>query len=327
MSNILSQDEVDALLHGVSSGDVDVDPDKAEAGGQTTPYDLTSQERIIRGRMPAMEMTNERLARHLRMSLSSVLRRMVEVVGVSVGITKFVDFTRTIPLPSSINLFKMHPLTGTALLVLGAPIVFTLIELFFGGSGKSRTKTEGREFTPIEQTIIKKIVLMFLNNIEEAWQMIVPLKTEYIGSEMNPQFVNIVAPTELVLKIELSVEVEAFSDKIFICIPYSMVEPVKEKLHSSFQSDNLAQDDRWVGTIKKLLFQSSVDLSVVLGRAQLTIGDLKELKEGDVLVLDTDKNSELPLCVEGVPKFSVRPGMHHGAQAVKITSILSQKDI
>jgi len=325
MAQILSQEEVDALLSGVSSGSVESETEEL-APGQAVSYDLTSQERIIRGRMPAMEMANERLARQLRMSLSSVLRRIVEVSGVSVEMTKFVDFIRTIPIPSSINMFKMDPLRGTSLLVFGAPLVFTLIELFFGGGGKTRAKTEGREFTPIEQAIIMKIVKIFLADIQESWQMITPIQTEYAGSEMNPQFVNIVAPSEIVIRIELQIEVESFSDRILICIPYSMIEPVKERLYSSFQSDKLEADNRWVDSIRNLLLQSSVNMSVLLGRAKLTVGDIAELKAGDVLVLDSNKAVDLVLDIEGVPKFLVKPGQHHGTRAVRITRLAVSPD-
>jgi len=326
MSQILSQDEVDALLQGVTTGDIDTDAAEVTPG-QAKVYDLTSQERIIRGRMPAMEMANERLARYMRLSLSSVLRRMVEVSGVSVEMSKFVDFIRTIPLPSSINMFKMHPLKGTALLVFGAPLVFTLIELFFGGTGKGRTKTEGREFTPIEQSIINKIVKLVLGNIEDAWKMIIPVTTEYEGSEMNPQFVNIVAPTELVIKIELSIEIEAFSDRVLLCIPYSMVEPLKEKLHSTFQTDKIEQDNRWIPVIRELLLESSVNVNVELGRTTLKLRDLQNLKEGDVITLDRDRNEDLPMFVQGVHKLRVRPGQYHGFQAVRVSGFVPAKEV
>jgi flagellar motor switch protein FliM len=201
MDEILSQEEVDALLKGIQDGAVETEKGLEPSG--VKPYDFTGQEKIVRGRMPSLDIANERLARNFRLSLSAAIRRMVDITNVSVSITKFYDF-----IPSSINVFKMEPLRGFGLLVFDAQLIFTLIEFFFGGTGKAYYKPEGREFTPIEQKIIHKVVLMFFSDMEEAWRAIYPMKPVYVRSEMNPQFVNIVTPVDVVIKVEYVLEME-----------------------------------------------------------------------------------------------------------------------
>jgi len=325
MGDILSQDEVDALLRGVSDGDVDLEGG-AERDEAAREYDLTSQERIIRGRMPAMEMANERFARLFRLSISGMLRRVVDVSGVSVEMTKFVDFVRGIPLPSSINLFSLDPLRGNALLVFGATFVFTLIEYYFGGNGKGHMKPEGREFTSVEQHVIQKVVTMALHDLQEAWTPIMPVRTAFVRSEMNPQFVTIVAPTELVVRVELQVEVESNIDRVFLCIPYSMLEPIKDRLHSGYQSDKMEADTRWVSRMRDALQKSNVDVHVLLGKAHVLLREMKELRIGDVIVLDTNRDDPLPVTVEGIPKYTAKPGIFKGSQAIQIQSFVSMME-
>ncbi len=318
MNKVLSQDEVDALLRGVSTGDIETETGTG-ADEAVKSFDLTSQERIIRGRMPGLEMANERFARSFRNSISSIITSFVEVNIQGITMMKFSEFMKTIPMPSSINMFKMEPLKGYALFVLEAPMVFALVEYFFGGSSARYVKSEGRYFTQIEQRVILKVVNLALNDMAEAWQVIAPIIPEHTGSEMNPQFVTIVTPTEVVIKIEIHVEVDEFTGKLFFCIPYSMVEPVKDKLCSGIQGDKYGMDDRWVTRLKEILLESYVDLSVEIGRTSLPVGDLVNLEVGDVITLGKAAVEELDVKVGNVTKFRGLPGYSRGNQAVKIT--------
>ncbi|HTF99344.1 MAG TPA: flagellar motor switch protein FliM [Nitrospirota bacterium] len=323
MSDILSQDEVDALLRGVQSGEIGTEEAKQKIMSGVRAYDLTSQERIVRGRMPGLEMANERFARYFRNSVSALVMKFVDISIHNLSIVKFGEFMKTIPFPSSINIFKMDPLKGYSLLVLEAPLVFAFVEFFFGGATVKNVKSEGRAFTSIEQRIIKKVVTMALSDLAQAWVGIAPIKPEHAGSEMNPQFVTIVTPSEIVIKIEIHIEVEDFTGKLFFCIPYSMIEPVKDKLYSGIQADKFDFDQRWVGRLKEILMSSSVDLVAELGTLWLTCSDLMSLKEGDVLMINKCSSDEMQLAVEGVPKFLALPGNSRGNQAVRISKILS----
>ncbi len=323
MSDILSQDEVDALLRGVQAGEIGTEEAKQKIMSGIRPYDLTSQERIVRGRMPGLEMANERFSRFFRNSVSGLVMKFVDISIHNVGVIKFGDFMKTIPFPSSINIFKMEPLKGYSLLVLEAPLVFAFVEFFFGGASVKNVKSEGRAFTSIEQRIIKKVVTMALSDMAMAWAGLAPIKPDHVGSEMNPQFVTIVTPSEIVIKIEVHIEVEDFTGKLFFCIPYSMIEPVKEKLYSGIQGDKVDQDQRWVGRLRDILLGSEVEVRAEVGTTYLTCSELMNFRVGDILTLNKSTGDDLTVKVEEVPKFGGLPGYSRGNQAIRITKILT----
>ena len=323
MSDVLSQDEVDALLRGVQAGEIGTDEAKHKIMSGIRPYDLTSQERIVRGRMPGLEMANERFARFFRNSVSTLVMKFVDVSIHNVSVVKFGEFMKTIPFPSSINIFKMEPLKGYSLLVLEAPLVFAFVEFFFGSATVRNVKSEGRAFTSIEQSVIKKVIAVALRDLAMAWGGISPIQPEHVGSETNPQFVTIVTPSEIVIKIEVHIEVEDFTGKLYFCIPYSMIEPVKEKLYSGIQGDKFDLDQRWIGMLKDIFMSSSVEVTAELGTITLTFSDLMSLHEGDVLTLNKSTTDDLVVKVEELPKFTGRPGNSRGNQAISITKVIT----
>ncbi|UCH44585.1 MAG: flagellar motor switch protein FliM, partial [Nitrospiraceae bacterium] len=274
------------------------------------------------GRMPGLEMANEAFARIFRSSISNLIMKFIDISIQSVDIVKFGDFIKIIPMPSSINLFKMEPLKGYSLLVLEAPLVFAFIEFFFGGSDAKHVKSEGRAFTNIEQRVIGKIVNMALKDMEAAWSGIEKISPEYIGSEINPQFVTIVTPAEIVIKIEVLIEIEDFAGRMFFCIPYSMIEPVKEKLYSGIHGDKLETDLRWAQVMKECLYNTEVGIVADIAKFRLTFQDIMHFEVGDVLNLGTSVSDELVLKVENSPKFKGVPGFSRGNQAVKLTKVL-----
>ncbi|MDA8168179.1 MAG: flagellar motor switch protein FliM [Nitrospiraceae bacterium] len=324
MSDILSQDEVDALLKGVDSGDIETESKKQPESG-VKPYDLTSQERVIRGRMQGLDVSNDRFSKTFRNSISGLLMRFVDISVAGVETVRFGDFMKTIPVPSSINIFKMNPLKGYSLLVVEAPLVFGLVEFFFGGGTNIYVKSEGRSFTPIENMVIKKIVKAALGDLVPAWDNILQVSPEYIGSEMNPQFVNIVGPNEIVVKIEMSMEVEDFKGRFFFCLPYSMLEPVKEKIYFGIQREKFEIDKRWVKRIKEILLDSRVEVVAELGSTMLAFEEIMRLEPGSVIKLGKSVTDELEISVEGVPKFTGSPGHSKGNQAVRIVRILENE--
>lgn len=319
---VLSQDEIDALLKGVASGAIDTDDAKEQLLAGVRSYDFTSQERIIRGRMPGLEMANESFSRHFRGSVSNLIMKFVDISVQNVEIIKFSDFIKTIPVPSSINIFKMDPLKGYSLLVLEAPLVFAFIEFFFGGANAQNIKSEGRAFTSIEQRVIQRVVNMALKDMKTAWNGIAQITPEYVSSEINPQFVTIVTPAEIVIKVEVLIEIEDFAGRMFFCIPYSMVEPVKEKLYSGIQGDKFETDQRWALIMKNILRQTEVKLTAEVGRLRLTFEDIMDFKVGNVLNLGKSVHDNLIVNVEGLPKFKGVPGFSRGNQAVKLVEVI-----
>ena len=320
MDEILSQEEVDALLKGIQEGDVETEKGVEPSGVKS--YDFTGQEKIVRGRMPTLDIANERLARNFRLSLSAAIRRMVDITNVNVTITKFYDFMRGVPFPSSINIFKMEPLRGFGLLVFDAQMIFSLIEFFFGGTGKTYYKPEGREFTPIEQKIIHKVVMMFFVDMEEAWRAIFPMKPLYVRAEMNPQFVNIVTPVDVVIKVEFVLEVEGKQCKAYLCIPYGTVEPIKEKLYSAFSADRDELDMKWLDRLKDRLREIPVTITGELGKVKLDVSRVVDLKVDNLIMLDRRVDEDIDILVEGSPKFTGKFGVYRGAMALKVNKVL-----
>jgi flagellar motor switch protein FliM len=319
---VLSQDEVDALLKGVASGEIDTEEAKDKIMSGVRPYDFTNQERIIRGRMPGLEMANEGFARHFRGSISNLLMKFIDISVQNIEVIKFGDFIKTIPVPSSINIFKMDPLKGYALLVLEAPLVFAFIEFFFGGASAQHIKSEGRAFTPIEQRVIEKIVKTALKDMGSAWSGIAEITPEYLSSEINPQFVTIVTPAEIVINIEILIEIEDFAGKLFFCVPYSMVEPVKEKLYSGIHGDKFETDQRWAAVMRSVLKETYVNLTAEVGRITINFEDLMNFEEGNVINFGKSVSDELEVKIEGETKFRGTPGISRGNQAIKLTRLI-----
>ncbi|GIX47061.1 MAG: flagellar motor switch protein FliM [Candidatus Tectimicrobiota bacterium] len=322
MNQYLSQEEVDALLRGISEGEVATEQDSGPEPEGVRPYDLTNPERIIRGRMPTLEILNQKLARLLRAELSSALRRLVDVNAQSVEMLKFGEFLKTLPVPTSMHIFRMPPLRGGALLVIESRLVFALIDSFFGGSGSAQVKIEGRDFTPIEMHMIQRVVHLVFSQMEKAWAPVVPIRITLERSEVNPQFASIVPASDIVVVVPLEVEMDEARGFMTLCIPYSTLEPVRAKLHAGFQTERLEIDQGWQRHIIRFLKDVEVELSVELGTTELTLQALLSLQAGDILRLDQDCDSDLLVRVEGVPKFKGLPRVVKQKKAVEITQVL-----
>jgi len=319
VSKILTQEEVDALLKGMSGGEIETETDAVEDDSGVTVYDLTNQDRIIRGRMPTLEIINDRFARLLRTTLSSALRKVLDVSAFSLDMIKFGEFMRALPVPTSLHIFKVDPLRGHGIIVIETKLVFNLVDNFFGGSGRSFIKIEGRDFTAIEHRLINKIILMALEDLEKAWNPVHPLKLTYVRSETNPQFASVVAPTEVVIVIKFEVELEQTVGTLIICLPYSTIEPIRSKLYAGFQSDQLEVDHEWIHRFIDQVRQAPVQISVELGRTTITARDLLKLKQGDVIQLEQDVGEPIVAKVEGVPKFRGYAGLTKGNKAFQIS--------
>lgn len=326
MSQILSQDEVDALLKGLSDGDIETEEEIIPEHQDVQEYDLSSPRRIVRGKMPSLDITNENFTRMLRKTLSSMLRRVVGINTLSINFIKYEEFLRTLPLPSSLHIFKMVPLKGEMLLIVEPKLIFTLVDCLFGGTGKEEFKVEGRDFTPIENNLIKKVVLSALSDLESAWKTMVKVNTVYIRSEMNPQFAQIVAPSDVVVVVRFEIEMDYSSGLITICIPYSSLEPIRDKLQRGYHADKLEADQEWLGRFKDELKKSNVGLFVELGQTELTGREIINLKKGDVVLLDQYISDDLNMYVEQNLKFKGRPGVYRGNRALQVSEIIISEE-
>jgi len=318
---ILNQEEIDALLKGVDDGAVPLAA-APEEPGKVRDYDLATQIRIVRGRMPTLEMINDRFARLFRIGLFNMLRRTPEISVAPVKVQKFQEYTQNLHVPTSLNLVKINPLRGTALLVLDATLVHAIVDNFFGGSGRY-SKIEGREFTLTEGRIVQMVLRQAFADLTEAWSICSAISIEFINSEINPHFANIVSPSEIVVDTSFKVELEGCGGELHVTMPYAMIEPIREQLDSGVQSDRMEQDENWNRTLREEIEEAEVELVPVLGHATLTVGRLVDLKAGDVIPCDFD--GEVTLCAEGVPVLRGGYGLSRGQQAVKVSQRIMRR--
>lgn len=314
-ADLLSQDEIDALLHGVDDGDIDTSHDDEVGIKAARLYDFNSQERIVRGRMPTLEMVNERFARYFRISLFNFLRRAAEISVSGIQVQKFSEFIQGLFVPTNLNVIRMSPLRGRALIVMEPRLVFTAVDNFFGGGGQFYNKVEGREFTPTEMRIIRLIVDMIFKDLSEAWKPVMDMEFEYLNSEVNPQFANIVSPSEIVVISTIHVELEGGGGDINIAMPYSMIEPIRELL-DAVTSDRGEIDGRWQDSLRVEIMRSEVTLNSKLIEKEMHIIDVIELKKGDVIPIDMPETVLLE--VENVPVFRGKLGLSDGNYAIEI---------
>ena len=299
MSKILNQDEVDALLRGISGGEIETEDETTAPEDGVVTFDLANQDRIIRGRMPVLEIINDRFSRLATSALANTMRKRVDVN------------------PISINIFKIEPLRGNALLVVDTRLVFSLVENFFGGAG-SQPKIEGRDFTPIEQSIITKVVKIILANLEDAWRPVHEVSVELIRSEINPQFATIVPPSDVVVVISFEVELETALGSLVLALPYATIEPIRSKLYAAFQTERLEVDHAWISRFRDRLKETPINVTVTLGSTQITGRQLLDMRVGDILLLDQDEDDLFMAYVQGVLKFQGLPGFVKGNKAFKV---------
>lgn len=323
MSDFLSQDEVDALLKGVTG---EAEEPEEDSGDQTgiRPYNLATQERIVRGRMPTMELIHERFARYLRIGLFNYMHRNAEVSIGPIKVQKYGEFVRNLVVPTNLNLVQAHPLRGTGLIVFDPNLVFLVVDNMFGGDGRFHSRVEGRDFTPTEQRIIQGMLGVVFTEYTRAWEPVFKIRMEYVRSEMNSQFANIATPSEIVISASFSLEFGGSQAEMHVCFPYSMVEPIRDLLYSTMQSDHLTQDNRWIKLLTRQLQTAEVELVCNFGTADVTLRDIVNLRAGDVIPLDVD--DLLTGEVDGAPVLELTHGRRGGHYAVKVERFLATSE-
>jgi flagellar motor switch protein FliM len=319
---ILSQDEVDALLRGMDAGDVDTTPKEDDPGGIRT-LDLSAQERMVRGKMPTFEMINDRFCRMQTVSWAAVLRRPVEFSMGATDIMKFGEMLKKVPVPASLSLFQLKPLRGHGLVIMGAPLVYALVDNFFGGHGQTHVKTEGRDFTPVQQRVIKTMLERLLTDLEKAWHAVLPAKVHFVRSESNPQFAMVVSIPEIVVSVSFHVDLAGISHKVMVMYPYSMIEPIKEKLSAGFFADQMEEDQSWMNRFRDQLLDCPVDLTVQLGITSVPMKDVLQFGVGDVVLLEQSPGDLMTGFVEGIPKLLGAAGVVKGANAYRVVKSIS----
>ncbi|MFN0040434.1 MAG: flagellar motor switch protein FliM [Burkholderiales bacterium] len=320
----LSQDEVDALLKGVS-GDVAEEAPAPEVGAQQhRPYNLATQERIVRARMPTLEIINERFARHFRVGLFNLMRRTPEISTGPVRMQKYSDFIRNLAVPTNLNLVQLKPLRGTALFIFDPNLVFLVVDNLFGGDGRFHTRVEGREFTQTELRIVHKLLEVVFDSFEKSWAPVHPVKFEHVRSEIHTQFAVIATPNEVMVTTTFTIEIGNVSADFHVCITYATLEPIRDLLYSSLQGDNVEPDKRWVRMLSRQIQSADVELVADLGHAKLTLQEVANLKVGDVIPLDIP--GVLTGNVDGLPIIECNYGTFNGQYALRVQRIIDHGD-
>ena len=317
---ILSQDEVDALLQGITGESQKLDEEQVDEGSIRN-YNLAQQERIVRGRMPTMEIINERFARNIRLGIFNFIRKSPEIAIGPIKVQKYSAFLREIVVPTNFNIVSVRPLRGSGLIVCDPTLVFAVIDALFGGAGKYHTRIEGRDFSPTEQRIIMRIVEVITAEYKKAWHGIYPLELDYQRSEMQPQFANIATPSEIVVATSFTLEIGDSSGTIHFCIPYSTLEPIRDVLYSTIQGDAAEPDRRWVNLMTQQIQAANVELIAELAHAPATVEQLLSFKVGDFIELDMRPSIEAK--VVGVPVFDCHYGISNGKYALKVDNMLT----
>jgi len=316
--DFLSQDEIDALLKGAGE-----EPDEAAAAAdskEVRPYNLATQERIVRGRMPTLEIINERFARQLRIGLFNFMRRTAEISVGPIRIIKYQEFIRNLVVPTNLNMVQVKPLRGTSLFIFDPNLVFLVVDNLFGGDGRFHVRIEGRDFTQTEQRIIQKLLGVVFEEYEKAWKPVYEVKFEYLRAEMNTQFANIVTPNEVVVVTTYNIEFGSTSGEFHICLPYSMIEPIRDLLYSSMQGDRLEVDKRWLRLLSQQVQVAEVELVATLGQAESTLGRIMQMKAGDIIPLAIPE--AITAAVDGIPVMECRYGLFNGQYALKVDKML-----
>jgi flagellar motor switch protein FliM len=318
----LSQDEIDALLDAAGPGEEIAAP--AAVAGDARPYDLARQERIVRGRMPALELIHERFSRNLRIGLFNFMRRNPEVTVEPVVVGKYATFMNSLAVPSNINVMQIKPLNGSALLIMEPQLVASIVDIMFGGSGRVSSQPEGREFSATEQRLILRMIEMICIEYRKAWEAVYPLELVYSRSEMQPQFANIATPTEIVVSVRFQIHLGDQGGAIHLCLPYTALEPIRETLFSSVNANLQTSERVWLWMLSQEIRPASVELVAELTTAQITIGELFNLSRGDIIEIDAGPNAQLK--VGQVPVFEGRYGEFNGRYAVRIDTVHSYAD-
>jgi len=319
---VLSQDEVDALLNGLNGEDNAPAASAAEDASGVRNYSLSSQERIVRGRMPTMEIINERFAKNIRLGLFQFMRRAAEVSTSGVKVQKFSAFLRDLIIPTNLNIMAIRPLRGSGLLVCDPTLVFGVIEALYGGAGKFHTRIEGRDFSPTELKVIQRLVELICSEYQKAWQGIYPIELEYQRSEMLPQFATIASPSEMVVTSSFTLEFGDTTGTVHFCFPYAALEPIRDVLYSTMHSDAGEMDKRWVRLLEQQIQAAQVDLVAELARAPATVEQLLAFKPGDFIELDL--NQLIQAKVDGVPVVECYYGTSNGKYALRVEQMLGK---
>jgi flagellar motor switch protein FliM len=326
MAEILSQDEIDALLRGISTGEVSAEDVKEEKGQKVKVYDFRRPEKFSRDQIRTLEMMHETFARHISTTLTAHLRSGVNMRVASVDQITYDEFIKSLPVPSTLATVDMNPLPGRFLIEIDPELTFVMIDRLFGGQGDP-IKTQ-RELSEIEDAVVEGIILQMLNNLRDTWSSVMEVKPKLVGIESNPQFAFIVPPTDIVALITFEAKINNVEGIMNICIPYAVIEPISSKLSSQFWFTSIRKGTTVsnISVIRKRVMSIKVPVVVEIGRTRIGVRDMLQLQRGDVIRLNTKVKDPLTVRVGSRPKFTCHPGTRGSRIAVQVDQVLSEEE-
>jgi len=334
-SEFLSQDEVDALLSGAQSGGAqpsDAQPSAVQPQAQPTaaqhgvrPYDLGSPDRVVRHRMHTLELINERFARRMRNVFFSFTRRSADITVAPLRIQKYSDFERHLPVPCNLNVVAMKPLRGSSLFTFDPSLVFLVIDSLFGGHGRYSTRIEGRDFSVTEQRIIQRLLAMTLTGYAQAWEPVYAVQPDYLRSEMHTKFASITRGNEIVVVSSFQIEFGASGGTLNICLPYSMIEPLRDLLTQTVHTGGSdAIDQRWARQLSRQVRSADIALTVDFAKIDMTVAQLLQLKLGDILPITIPQT--VTANAENVPVLEGTVGTSRQHYALRVQKVLQHSE-
>ncbi len=317
---ILSQNEVDSLLNAVRSGEVEVEGGVGPSGN-LQKYDFTQQRKLVRARMPGLKIIFDRFQRSYRQTLSSLVRKVVTVEYLQTEMQRYGEWISNLPVPSCLTILRMSPLIGQAIVSLEPAFVYSLIDNIFGGGRSGSLKKKEGDFTSIELKLIQRLVQYCTTDLEAAWRTIHELNFEFVRTDMNPEYVSIVAPSDVVVVTDISINFEDVSSKLQFVIPLFALDPMKTLLTDHTYVEQSQPNPNWKIWLTESIRRAKAEFSVTLGQTEISMGDVLSLKVGDTIQLDQYVSEPIPMMLEGVPKFQVQLGTHCGQQAVQVVAM------
>lgn len=326
---LLSQEEVDSLLRSLRGGEIKIEAKAEEERPKDRypRYDFRKVGRFIsKMRLPSLEVIHRRFATDSRSILSVALQKLIDVSMVDTSVIEFKDFMDNVPLPAVFTVISMKPLRGFCVWAFDATVAVVMVDILLGGVGKPK-KAEGREFTRIEQRLIRRVINTMLKPYQEAWEPVIKLHPEIVRIESHPQFVSIVPESDLVVSTRYTIDMGMISGRMYMAIPYAILEPIKSQIQSAYQPTTLEVDKSWIERIVTRIKECPASIRVEIGKAKLTLRELLNLKAGDTLRLNTSPDEDCAIVfVQDVPKFKGIPGRSSDVKSVLITKLIKEEE-
>jgi flagellar motor switch protein FliM len=320
-SSLLSQQDIDQLIKSVQG---EPHTPKIRSQNKYEHADLSLQAQLAKGHMPTLDIIHERFANLLKTSFLGYIRRHADIIPHNLIIQKYSDFIARLPVPSNLNLCTIKPFEGQALIAFDPDLIFFIVDNLFGSDGRFHTRVEGRDFTPTEHRIIRRMLDLVFKDYQQAWHMVESIECHFVRSEINTQFANIAVENEIVLTAQVEINFEGRGGSIYFCFPRGMFEPVRDELSDKNYGASIQHSQEWTDQLKHNITQAEIELVANLSEFNMTLREVAQLRSGDVLMQNVP--GQVIAKIAEKPIFTCQYGTNHGKYALKIIDILAESE-